>query len=74
MHEIDCFTLKIELTSPDHLLKRGPLDEGHGHVREPVDLAEIEDREQGGTGKPGAALGLATKLGEAVQAVWPGPG
>ena len=67
MHEIDCFPLQIRLSPLDHLLKRGSLNEGHGHVGDPVDLAELEDLEQGGTDQPGAAFGLATKLGQAVR-------
>ena len=67
MNEIDCFPLQIRLSPLDHLLKRGSLNEGHGHVGEPVDLAELEDLEQGGTDQPGAAFGLATKLGQTVR-------
>ena len=67
MHEIDCFPLQIRLSPLDHLLKRGSLNEGHGHVGDPADLAELEDLEQRGTDQPGTAFSLATKLGQAVR-------
>ena len=66
MHEIDCSPLQMRLSPLDHLLERGSFNEGHGHVGEPVDLAELEDLEQRGTDQPGAAFGLAMKLGQAV--------